>query len=68
MSEFKIGDVVNIRYLPGVLYIVASESTLFIHVKPLYFGENSQTIPCFQSELELLVDETRDNKLKKIGI
>jgi hypothetical protein len=41
MKEFKIGDVVNINYLPGILYIVTYISTLFIHVKPLYFGENS---------------------------
>jgi hypothetical protein len=52
MKEFKIGDVVNINYLPGILYIVTYISTLFIHVKPLYFGENSKAILCFESELE----------------
>jgi hypothetical protein len=68
MSKFKIGDVVNINYLPGILYIVTYISTLFIHVKPLYFGENSKAILCFESELESRPDETRDNKLEEIGI
>jgi hypothetical protein len=55
--------MVNINYLPGI-FTVTYISTLFTCVKPLYFGENSKAILCFESELESRPDETRDNKLE----